>query len=554
MQALCDAHPKGLLVLGEGMEVLGSNAESRALLGLGEAGALRPDLRDLLPPDAQSQALLAQVEQCRKRGRATFDLQRDQHHATLALRAVELGGLQGVLLLCERADKPSLARALHAAQGQLEELQNTQNTLTSENRLLEHVSRMRGEMMANFSHDLRTPLTSVRGHIEIVLRTGNLSEAQQHSLRVALRGIDRTLGMVTDHQHESQATQRPDLGHPQEFDLGALVADVVGLVSLPAAQDGVAIQLHRPAHEPTSIVARGNQSQLHRLLTNLLGNARKFTPRGGRVDVSLSHAPQEQRADLQARQQRAREDAQRKDHAFAQTPLGGWVHLRVEDTGCGIAPENLPRIFERYFTVTHKHNRGSGLGLNICQSIAHHHGGFIEVQSQLGVGTSFDVWLPIVQEEEVHTPRSLVGPPLVLPSATLHPRHRVVALDDDYDTRDLLQVVLTSANMEVETLSDERGLVASLAAPTSILLVDFTLPRARGDELIARLRANPAYADLPIMVLSARDDVATRAACVAAGATDFVSKPFEVSNLIARIRQHSRLLSQPQPGSAVAGG
>jgi DNA-binding response OmpR family regulator len=129
-----------------------------------------------------------------------------------------------------------------------------------------------------------------------------------------------------------------------------------------------------------------------------------------------------------------------------------------------------------------------------------------------------------------------------------------VALDDDYDTRDLLQVVLTSANMEVETLSDERGLVASLAAPTSILLVDFTLPRARGDELIARLRANPAYADLPIMVLSARDDVATRAACVAAGATDFVSKPFEVSNLIARIRQHSRLLSQPQPGSAVAGG
>jgi CheY-like chemotaxis protein len=301
-------------------------------------------------------------------------------------------------------------------------------------------------------------------------------------------------------------------------------------------------------------MARGNQSQLHRLLTNLLGNARKFTPRGGRVDVSLCHAPQEQRADLQARQQRAREDAQRKDHAFAQTPLGGWVHLRVEDTGCGIAPENLPRIFERYFTVTHKHNRGSGLGLNICQSIAHHHGGFIEVQSQLGAGTSFDVWLPIAQEEEVHTPRSLIGPPLVLPSATLYPRHRVVALDDDYDTRDLLQVVLTSANMEVETLSDERGLVASLAAPTSILLVDFTLPRTRGDELIARLRANPAYTDLPIVVLSARDDAATRAACVAAGAADFISKPFEVSNLIARIRQHSRLLSQPQPGSTVAGG
>jgi two-component system phosphate regulon sensor histidine kinase PhoR len=221
---------------------------------------------------------------------------------------------------------------------------------------------MRRDFVANVSHELKTPLTAIRGFAE-TLRSSEVPEAQRQAyLDVILRHAERLQNLIDDILELSRVEGRQQPFAPTEVDVARLAAGLLRDV--------------RPQFEARSLeasvaagargVAFADRRALEQILTNLLDNACKYTEPGGRIEVRVSEA-------------------------------GGQVRLEVEDTGVGIPPEDLPRIFERFYRVDKARSRdlgGTGLGLAIVKHLAQAQGGEVSVRSTPREGTTFTVVLP----------------------------------------------------------------------------------------------------------------------------------------------------------------
>lgn len=236
---------------------------------------------------------------------------------------------------------------------------------------IERLFRTQQRFIADISHELRTPLTAIRGNLDLMRRMHIAARAsadgqpdpQRESLEASLAAMqseaDRMARLINDLLLLAQADAGIQLQR-ELVEIDAIVRDVYqeGL----ALADGVELTLD----PPECTVVLGDGDRLKQLLLNLVDNAIKYTPQGGQVHLSM----------------------QRSD---------GWVRIDVVDTGIGIPPEDLPHIFERFYRVDKARSRkrgGTGLGLSIARWIAEAHGGRIEVQSEVGRGSTFTVWLP----------------------------------------------------------------------------------------------------------------------------------------------------------------
>ncbi len=218
----------------------------------------------------------------------------------------------------------------------------------------------RRDMVANISHDLRSPLASIRGNLEtLLLKEGELPPGQRRAfLEAALRNVDGFHRLVEELFELARLESVQTRPHPEPFHPAELVQDVVLKLRPRAESAGVKLAAELPAELPP---ARGELRLIERLLTNLIENAVRFTPAGGTVTVSLG----------------AEE---------------GGTRVSVSDTGSGIAPEDLPHIFERFYRADRSRDRstgGAGLGLAIARQIAELHGSRLEVESSPGRGSRF---------------------------------------------------------------------------------------------------------------------------------------------------------------------
>jgi two-component system OmpR family sensor kinase len=219
-------------------------------------------------------------------------------------------------------------------------------------------------LVSDAAHELRTPLTAIGGTMEMAQVSLDRSDdaMTRQLLATSEREIDRLGRLVNDLLALSSLDERTPL-HLESLDLGGALTDVVERTRLLAREHQVVACLD-PADGP--FLVRGDRDQLERLFVNLLDNATKYTPDGGRIEVRLS----------------------RTDDLVCAT---------VQDTGRGIAPDDLPRIFDRFYRGDRSRSRragGAGLGLSIVQGIVSAHGGTIEAESTLGVGTTIRVFLP----------------------------------------------------------------------------------------------------------------------------------------------------------------
>jgi PAS domain S-box-containing protein len=236
----------------------------------------------------------------------------------------------------------------------------------------EHVERLRtldrlkDELVASVSHELRTPMTSIQGYLDLLLEgaAGELTDEQRRHLLTVSRNSERLIRVVRDLLFVAQANAgKLDLAFA-DVDLAALVSESAESARVPAQTKGVRLEV---VTEPLPAL-KGDRVRLGQLLDNLVSNAIKFTPEGGRVTVSL---------------------LQRDDEAL----------LEVADTGMGIPAEEQARLFERFFrtnAATKSAIQGTGLGLSIARTIAEGHGGAIAVESEEGAGTTFRVTLPLI--------------------------------------------------------------------------------------------------------------------------------------------------------------
>ncbi len=225
---------------------------------------------------------------------------------------------------------------------------------------IEGLFRTQQRFIADISHELRTPLTTVRGNLDLLRRMGR---AQDEATAVSLDAIESETERMSRLVEDLLLLAQADAGvvlRREPVHLESLLLEIYRQARLIA--DGLEVTL---GHED-QVVVPGDPDRLKQLFLNLVDNAVKYTPKGGRVTLSW----------------------QRED---------GWVRVDVSDTGVGIPPEDLPHIFERFYRVDKARSRekgGTGLGLSIAQWIAQAHGGRIEVESRVGQGTTFTVWLP----------------------------------------------------------------------------------------------------------------------------------------------------------------
>jgi signal transduction histidine kinase len=237
--------------------------------------------------------------------------------------------------------------------------------LSEQNKRLVELDRLKDEFLSLVSHELRTPLTSIRGYLDLVLdeEAGTLNPEQRRFLKAVERNSGRLLRLVGDLLFVAQADAGRLTLERAKVDVAALAADCVEAAQPVADQRAIDLQL---AAVPVPALV-GDRGRLAQVVDNLVSNALKFTPEGGRVEIRTS-------------------------------TIGDYVYLEVEDSGIGIPAAEQSRLFERFFraaAATERAIPGTGLGLAIVKAIVEAHAGAIEVISAPGKGTTFRVELPL---------------------------------------------------------------------------------------------------------------------------------------------------------------
>jgi diguanylate cyclase (GGDEF)-like protein/PAS domain S-box-containing protein len=422
----------------------------------------------------------------------------------------------------------SLKTAMKVLQLREAELQHLNDRLQSR-------GRAKTEFFANVSHEFRTQISLMLGPLEQLLQRPEqdcAGPAGRAALEIAHRNALRLLKLVNTLLDFARVEGGRADPKRQMVELAAFTAEIASGFACLCEQAGLELLVDcRPLARSVEV----DLDMWEKVVLNLLSNAYKFTF-SGRIEVSV-----------QAR--------------------GEWAELRVRDTGIGIAAPELGHVFERFHRIAGARGRGgegSGIGLALARDIVLLHGGSIEVDSVEGAGACFTVSVPMASvPASVAPPRATADTSpatamraLVIdearhwtartaasdPAANEEVRGTVVLADDNADMRAYIARLLGESGYRVLVVTDGRAALAACAAEAvDLLLCDVMMPGADGLSVLRQLRAGAKATGLPVILLSARADGPTRIAGLAAGADDYLSKPFHARELIARVEGAIRL-------------
>jgi anti-anti-sigma factor len=400
---------------------------------------------------------------------------------------------------------------------------------------LAELDRAKTDFFSNVSHEFRTPLTLIMGPVA-ELRSSPAAAADArvaHELAVVERNALRLQKLVNTLLDFSRLQAGRIDARFEPVDLAAVTAELASVFRSAVERAGLTLTVDTP---PLPTPVHVDRDMWEKVVLNLLSNALKYTFTGG-ITVAL------------------REDGDR-------------AVLTVADTGTGIPAAELPRLFERFTRVSGARSRsgeGSGIGLAMVRELVGLHGGDIAVDSTPDVGTSFTVTLPL---GATHLPADQLAPPApeapavsgavtpfvsealrwlpedageVVPAVPGPRTGRVLVADDNADMRDYIVRLLAPVH-EVRAVSDGRAaLEAALADPPDLVVSDVMMPELDGLGLLGELRADPRTARVPVVLLSARAGQEAAVEGLAAGADDYLVKPFSAQELLARVDAHLQL-------------
>jgi PAS domain S-box-containing protein len=419
---------------------------------------------------------------------------------------------------------------------------------------LAEIDRAKTAFFSNVSHEFRTPLTLMLGPVEdlLVRSHTDLAPAAASQLEVVHRNGLRLLRLVNTLLDFSRIEAGRARATYQPTDLAAFTSDLASVFRAAVERAGLRLVVDCPPLEEPVFVDR---DMWEKIILNLLSNAFKFTF-DGEICVTLQ-------------------------------AVGSHVVLRVKDTGTGIAPEDMPRLFERFHRIENARSRtheGSGIGLALVQELVRLHGGTISADSTLGEGTTFTIALPLgaahLPSDQIVESRTLdstatgaapyveealhwlpdggssgydFGPELptrfeAMPVPARMPtpdredeRPVVLVADDNADMRQYI-VRLLAESYRVDAVADgAAALAAARERAPALVLTDVMMPQLDGFGLMRALRADPETRDVPIIMLSARAGEESRVEGMEAGADDYLIKPFSARELLARVAAHLQM-------------
>ena len=400
-----------------------------------------------------------------------------------------------------------------------QELNDSRDVLAQRSRDLERALKARTEMFANVSHEFRTPLTLIQASLKKMAKTGakaNAVQLAERHLQRMIRMVEQMLDLARIHATEATAAHDP-----------WSISEVARMVVRSFADIAESRDIELAWDIDSRLETHCNQEQVEKIILNLLSNALKFTLPGGRVVVSLKAS-------------------------------NNGVLLTVSDTGPGIPAEDQALIFERFYrSAMHQDQAftGAGIGLALVKESAEANGGHVSVDSQIGVGASFKVWLPAKQaagpmplpkirnaarselelgvfssehdEVDQQTSKTDVTSDDTMPT--------LLIVEDDADLRAHLVEVLCDQWRCVAMADGRAGLLKARQIMPDVVLTDLMMPGMDGFQMLERLRADAPTSHIPVLILTARHGVDTRMRSFALRADDVLGKPFREEELRLRL-------------------
>ncbi|MEG4443386.1 ATP-binding protein [Microcoleus sp. AT9_B5] len=374
--------------------------------------------------------------------------------------------------------------------------------------------------LANMSHELRTPLNAILGFSQLMQRSTNLTREQQENIRIINRSGSHLLALIDQILDLVKIEAGRITLNPTDFKLSSLLNEVEEMFQLQAREQQLQLIFDCSSDIPEYV--QTDRLKLRQVLINLLSNALKFTKEGG----------------IAVRVRAVRES---ENH---QLPISNYqLHFEIEDTGAGIAADELDRLFQAFVQTKTgtKYQQGTGLGLAISQQFVKLMGGLIAVRSEVGRGTTFAFDIPVSAVDAPAT-QPVQPPRQVIALECNQPRYRILIVDDLSDNRQLLIELLAGFNFEVEEASNGIEAIEMWSSfEPHLVFMDMWMPVMDGREATKRIKATVQGQATAIIAVSADNAEEAQTITVSDDWDDFIHKPFRDTEIFATLHKHLEL-------------
>jgi len=384
-------------------------------------------------------------------------------------------------------------------------------------------NRAKSEFLAAMSHELRTPLNAILGFTQVMSREQSLNQQQQENLRIINRAGEHLLNLINDVLEVSKIEAGQSELNLSNFDLIHLLFDLKEMLVLKSQSKGLELVFEIAPNVPKYIQA--DERKLRQILLNILENAVKFTAKGSvtlrvRIEVEIA--------------ENSDKFINKSSEKFVQ------LCFEIQDTGAGIAPAEIERIFQA-FTQTEsgkKSQQGSGLGLAISQKFVQLMGGDIAVRSILGQGTAFTFDIPVLIVEEIDIKiskpqRQVIG------LVTDQPKYRILVVEDRYESRLLLVALIRAIGFDVrEAENGQEAIELWWNWEPDLIWMDMRMPIMDGYEATKHIKSHLKGRKTIIIAITASAFEEERSLVFSAGCDDFVRKPFRDEDILEMIAKY----------------
>jgi PAS domain S-box-containing protein len=381
-----------------------------------------------------------------------------------------------------------------------------------EKRTLElvYANQAKDDFLANMSHELRTPLSGILGFCELIGDGiyGPINEKQSHGIDVIKSNGAHLLNLINDILDVSKIEAGKFELRPEITAVNSICQSSLNFIMQQASKKSIRVEFPLL---PDNLYILADSRRLKQILVNLLDNAVKFTPEKGTLKLLV-------KTDARA----------------------GQMRFSVIDTGIGITPENLKKLFRPFVQVDNRLSRqyeGTGLGLALVKKLVELHGGSLDVQSEPGKGSSFSFVLPWAQDIQDHVNQDIPGREIQYQdkkAGGMALAHGRILIAEDHESNVMaIEDFLKASGYEVFSVQNGREVLSKIEeADPDLILMDIQMPDMDGLEATVLLRADPRYGSIPIIALTALAMTGDRERCLEAGMNAYLSKPFRLTDLL----------------------
>ena len=444
-------------------------------------------------------------------------------------------------------DRDRCLQGVFASARDMTEFKRIEESLQQKNVELEDASRMKSEFLANMSHELRTPLNAIIGFSEVLSDglLGDMTDKQRRFIGDIFKSGKHLLSLINDILDLSKVEAGKMLLDLEQVDIEGLLGNSLSIVKGQAAIRHVRLDMRTPGERLGLITA--DARKVKQIVYNLLSNAVKFTPDGGDVVLEVERVT---RADVGTLARASAGDGWvGRTFPLAESPFEDFLKVAVTDSGIGISADGLEHLFKPFSQVDSGLARkfeGTGLGLAMVKLLTDLHDGVVAVESAVGKGAAFTVWIPVRSSDELEIAQRRTVRPTPSRSQIVVGTRTALVVESNFKSAELIRVQLEAEGFHVvHAPTAEEAIAAAEREPPTLITLDIMMPDVDGWAFLARLKRIPALGQVPVVIISI---LADRTRGFALGAAAVMQSP------VSRQEMYDSLVELGlSPGSAEGG-